>query len=327
MKKFILFVLLPLVLSGCSLPFLSSGQNAALRITTTPKAAVFLDGENIGSSPYYDENLKPGEYTLRLVPEGGEGQPWETRVTLYSGIYTVISRELGESPDRSSGYVLSLDPGSNSQEAGLLVVTVPDGAVVTVDSEPRGFSPVSISNLTEGEHNLVVSSPGYFDKSVKTILVNGYKLTANVQLAKSNQVVDRNSERDGDEQNTGDSNDTRDDELAEEDDVIDSNIQADDIEVDDTKEDDAEPTPRSTTSKKSDDTLNPPYVTIKDTDTGWLNVREKPTTAEDNIMTKVDPGDQFEFIESNDTGWYQIRLDDGKEGWISGKYATLTKEE
>ena len=31
----------------------------------------------------------------------------------------------------------------------------------------------------------------------------------------------------------------------------------------------------------------------------------------------------YRFIESDESGWYKIKLSDGKEGWISGQYAKL----
>jgi len=62
-------------------------------------------------------------------------------------------------------------------------------------------------------------------------------------------------------------------------------------------------------------------VTIKETPTGWLRVREKPQGKE---IGKVYPGDVYQFL-AQDNGWYQIKFGD-QEGWISGKYATLNEE-
>jgi len=62
-------------------------------------------------------------------------------------------------------------------------------------------------------------------------------------------------------------------------------------------------------------------VTIKDTPTGWLRVRETPQGKE---IGKVYPGDVYQFL-AQDNGWYQIKFGD-QEGWISGKYATLNEE-
>jgi|GEM_PF-1879108 hypothetical protein len=62
-------------------------------------------------------------------------------------------------------------------------------------------------------------------------------------------------------------------------------------------------------------------LTIKDTETGFLNVREGSNTAT-AIVTKIDPGDTYELLDENETStWYKIQVDDDTAGWISAKYA------
>lgn len=65
--------------------------------------------------------------------------------------------------------------------------------------------------------------------------------------------------------------------------------------------------------------LEKPYVKILDTPTGWLRVREEPTTAATEAA-KVNPGETYPFLDEED-GWFKIRYEKGKEGWISGTYA------
>lgn len=57
-------------------------------------------------------------------------------------------------------------------------------------------------------------------------------------------------------------------------------------------------------------------VTVADTPTGFLRVREKPWGTE---ITQVHPGDTFTLTEEKD-GWFHIQLADGS-GWISAQYA------
>lgn len=62
-------------------------------------------------------------------------------------------------------------------------------------------------------------------------------------------------------------------------------------------------------------------VTIKETETGFLNVREGASTATP-IITTIDPGSTYPLLDtSTNDDWYKIKLDDGKAGWISTKYA------
>lgn len=72
----------------------------------------------------------------------------------------------------------------------------------------------------------------------------------------------------------------------------------------------ATPTPAITVTK----------VTILNTPTGFLRVRESNSLGAKEIG-QVNPGDSFDLLDES-TGWYQIKLTDGTEGWISSQYAT-----
>ncbi|NMC35512.1 PEGA domain-containing protein [Candidatus Beckwithbacteria bacterium] len=297
--KGLLIVLTAFLLSSCSIPFIGDGKKAALSVNTTPKASIFLDGNHIGSTPFYEENLKPGEYTIKLVPEDGVGTAWEKRITLAKGILTVVSREMGETQELSSGYDLSLE-ADQKDKTTMSVVTTPEGAIIAIDGEPIGFAPQTVEDLSAGDHTILISSPGYVEKSFKAQLIEGYKLIASVQLAKSDEPVaqeDTNSDK-----TTG----TADEETKQEEDkALDANL---DEETEETE--------------KVGANLKRPYVTINETPTGWLNVRKGPSTS-DELITKVNPGDSYKYLEANDTGWYKIELEDGQEAWLSSKYVTL----
>ncbi len=61
------------------------------------------------------------------------------------------------------------------------------------------------------------------------------------------------------------------------------------------------------------------HVVILSTPTGFLRVRESNSLAAAEIA-KVNPGDSFDFVEEKD-GWFSIKLQDGKVGWVSNSYA------
>ncbi len=60
-------------------------------------------------------------------------------------------------------------------------------------------------------------------------------------------------------------------------------------------------------------------VKILDTPTGFLRVRSTPSTGGAEIG-QVEPGETFESIDENES-WFQIKLPDGKSGWISKQYS------
>jgi len=298
----ILLLFLVLILSGCDIPFLKK-KKAALQVLAEPKATVFLNGNHVGQTPYFDEQLKPGEYTLKVVPDSNSGETlltWQAMVKLYPGIMTVVSRSLAAADDKSSGYILTLEPIADKDKGRISIITTPDGAVVNLDGEPKGFTPLAIDDVLEGEKILIVSSPGFKEETIKAKVVNGYKLMIDIQLAKKEE---ESEETDEDKQATESAKKTNSDKK-------DSNF---DVDEDKQASEGAE--------------MAKPYVKIKETPTEWLNVRSEPSTAgsDETILTKIYPDEVYKFIEANDTGWYKIEYKKGEQGWISGKYATLYK--
>ncbi|MCX7881267.1 MAG: PEGA domain-containing protein [Patescibacteria group bacterium] len=89
-------------------------------------------------------------------------------------------------------------------------------------------------------------------------------------------------------------------------------------------------TPPEEEKEASDSAVKKTLVTIKETGTGWLRVREEPSLfASESAKIKV--GEKFELLEENENGWYKIKFNDKKEslvegsfneGWISSQYAT-----
>ena len=76
---------------------------------------------------------------------------------------------------------------------------------------------------------------------------------------------------------------------------------------------------------KTEPEEEPEKVIIKDTETGWLNVREGPSTAY-NIITQVLPGEKFELIDE-DNNWTNIKISEEIEGWAYSKYIEKYTEE
>jgi uncharacterized protein YgiM (DUF1202 family) len=72
------------------------------------------------------------------------------------------------------------------------------------------------------------------------------------------------------------------------------------------------------TEKTASDSQEKKMLSVKETPTGWLNVREEPST-NGALVTKVYPNEEYAYSETKD-GWYKITLKDGKEGWVIGEY-------
>ncbi len=65
--------------------------------------------------------------------------------------------------------------------------------------------------------------------------------------------------------------------------------------------------------------LNGQQIIILNTPTGFLRVRDNPSLTGAEI-SQVKPGEKYTLI-SEQTNWYQIKLQNGELGWISTQYA------
>lgn len=77
-------------------------------------------------------------------------------------------------------------------------------------------------------------------------------------------------------------------------------------------------TPQPTASPSASPTPGP-QVTILQTPTGFLRVRDNPSLGAGEIA-QVHPGETYSLISSQD-GWFEIQLPDNQQGWISSSYA------
>jgi len=59
-------------------------------------------------------------------------------------------------------------------------------------------------------------------------------------------------------------------------------------------------------------------VTIKETPTGWLNVRSGPSTS-DKILVKVYTKETYELLDEAQS-WYKIKVNDEISGWVFSQY-------
>jgi len=186
MRRWILILGAILVLLGVAGFFLRSRLNpaqAGLQIETIPRATVFIDGNQVGTTPY-EATRSPGELTLRLVPESQDGPlaPWDTKLTLTQGIKTVVKRDFAETESLSSGEILSFEKIEGSG-AALIIVSSPDAAKITLDGEDRGFTPLRIEQVAVGEHQILISHPGFLEREIKARTEPGFRLTVVAMLA------------------------------------------------------------------------------------------------------------------------------------------------
>lgn len=313
MKKVLLLLVFSVILSGCSLPFLSS-KKAALQVNADPQSSVFLNGNHVGQTPFFDENLKPGDYSVKIQSDSQQDQVWEADVTLNSQVVTVVSRKFGDTTEKSSSYIIQMESMASDNDTEVSIVTIPDNVIVKLDGQPEGFSPISLKDISEGDHTVTLSAPGYMEEVINVSVKGGYKMIISATLGRSQILPEPVEET---KEATESAETAQDDEQNEE-----------DADEEEEEEETVTPSPEPAEKDEEDDqaaNVERPYVVILETGTGWLRVRSEPNASLDNELAKVDVGEKLPFIEANDTGWYLIVYKDGEEGWISGRYADLVR--
>jgi len=124
-----------------------SADTGTLSVNSNPAGAQLLvDGKLAGVTPT-TLTLPQGDHTLTLRASGAE--PRTMNVSVSAGTQASQYIELPKTEVRAE-----------TTSGRLQVRTDPPGALVSVDSIPRGASPVTIGNLAPGDHTVIVSANG-----------------------------------------------------------------------------------------------------------------------------------------------------------------------
>ena len=177
LKKFLLVSsiwILVTILSGCNA--VGTNQPAALQITSTPEAAVFLDGKHVAKTPFRSDQLNSKEYLVKI--SAGEAS-FTTKVSLKAGTLTVINRDLANNFLAQSGETLSLEPNGK----GIFINSTPPQADLLLDGKLIGKTPIDQEEIAEGDHKLVLSKEGYVKREFAVKTSKDFKLIADVTLA------------------------------------------------------------------------------------------------------------------------------------------------
>jgi hypothetical protein len=308
MKRFLLITLATaFILAGIFLIFnLLKAQTkgkGALQITANVKSTVTLDGVSIGTTPLCkckeDETLKEGEYLLGITPEDRNFESYTLKVKVVKEVLTAVDRTFLPG-SLASASVLTLEKvDGESEEPQLLVASLPDGAIVSIDGNPEGVTPYHAKRITASEHEIEIQKKGFNKKTLRVRTVPNYKLLATVILGTESQSSDNLTPIISPTPSITGSPTTT---------VIPSPSQ--------------KLTPSPTISQKVTPTvaLKGTVVTIKETPTGFLRVRSGPGTSFEEVA-RANPGDTFKYL-TEQNGWYQVELADKTKGWVSGTYAT-----
>ena len=138
-----------LLVAAVALWFLLTAR--AVSFETTPASATIkLDSAlSVKLSDRY--LVRPGNYQLEAHAEG----------------YFPLQQSIEVTTDDSQHHKLQLE----KKPGHLQLTTSPSGATITIDGETRGQTPVLISDLSPGEHQLHVMAPRHFAHSATVNII------------------------------------------------------------------------------------------------------------------------------------------------------------
>ena len=147
-------------------------------------AAVYLDSKFLDHTPYLSKDLKPAEYSLEIRPDDPSFVPYQTKLSLKKGVLTVVDWKPGKRPETSGGVIFETEALRDKKATQLSITTIPDGGIIYVDGEAKGFAPVTVENLSKGEHQFEVKLPSYESIAKPINILEGYRLLVTVKLGK-----------------------------------------------------------------------------------------------------------------------------------------------
>lgn len=282
-----------------------SPKQGVLKITTNVTSRVLLENRELGRTPF-EEKVATGEYTLKLIPEQSSTgyASWQGKIVIGPNFLTYVNRDLSESELTSAGETLWLEKVT-SNKAELTILSVPDGANVLFDDQSKGVTPISLTDLPQGDHTLVLTSPGFEPRTMKVKLTSGYRLTSSVFLALSPTQVALATE----ESATAAAR-------------LNTTPPAPTTKLGITPTKTPIPTSKATPTPTQASQQAPKKIKVTDTPTGFLRVRKDPST-QAQVLGQVNPGDIFMVVDTqtvSGTIWYKIPYTESQMGWISGQY-------
>jgi hypothetical protein len=188
LAQLLLVLISTVIFSACN-PF-QAKSNAGLQVITGDiPSSLFLDGQYLEKTPYIGKDIKPGQYTLRIEPDDAALIPYETTITLRSGLLSVVAWRPGTRPELSGGVMYELEKLSNKKATEVSVITIPDGAFVSIQGREKEFAPLTTTTIEPGEQEFEVTLPSYETQKHTINIVAGHRTTITVKLAKSEAIV------------------------------------------------------------------------------------------------------------------------------------------
>jgi hypothetical protein len=154
----------------------------ALQVTSNVKAKVLLNGKEIGATPLCkceEERIDEGNYTVQIIPDDSSNT-YTVKVKVGKNVLTAVDRTFLPGSYASS-HTLYLEKILSS-EPQLFVSSLPNGALVALDGNDEGVTPLLEKKVSASEHEIELQKGGYGKKTIRVRTVPGYKLIVEAVL-------------------------------------------------------------------------------------------------------------------------------------------------
>lgn len=320
-----LVVVTAVFLSGCSV--WDGRAKAGLQVITNDiPTSIFLDGQYLDKTPLINKDLKPGTYTLKIQPEDNSLSAYETTITLHKGLLSVVTWKPGSRPELSGGVIYEMEKLPNKKATQLALISIPDGAIVSLDGQSKDFAPIVLDNISAGQHEFTVSLPSYETQQHTLNMVAGHKINVTVKLARSSAAEASPSPTASSSGNTSSTGGVASSSAT----ATASGRVAASASPKASGSPSASPkasaTPKASASPKATPAITGPRVRIKSTnfyqdDQEVLRVRATPSSGGTSLGFAT-VGSEHPYLEESEGGWHKITFE-GKTGWVTGQFAEI----
>jgi PKD repeat protein len=140
-----------------------------LSVTSSPVGAtVSIDGTAAGSTPLTNKELTAGTHTVMLLLAGYEDYSREVTISRNTPVQMQV--------------ILSKIAVTSPSTGSIQVTTDPAGASVSVDGNGRGTAPVTITDLSSGQHTISITKDGYAGYTTKVTVTGGETIPLSLNL-------------------------------------------------------------------------------------------------------------------------------------------------
>jgi len=159
--------------------FFNKNAKGTLVVESSSASDVYVNDEFKGTTPY-EEVFSVGEYNLLIKPKDSSLKDYNQKITVFSGVKTIVRRRFGE--EQSSGEIVYLEKDKPNR-SNIIVLTKPEGAKIYINEKYIDVSPVKVFDVSPGQYKIKVRSDMYLEQDLDIVVTKGYTVNVVFDLA------------------------------------------------------------------------------------------------------------------------------------------------